>query len=76
MCGRIIAYSDGRLVKGWEERLILPAMTLNQARQRHREWLNEVETKIANIWAERNGDGQPLTRRQVRALAGEGYRGL
>ena len=45
----------------------------HEARQRFAEWLAEVEGRIATIRAAREGTGQPLTRRQARALAGEWY---
>jgi integrase len=66
-------YGDG-MAKGWEARLVLPAMGINQARQRHRAWLTEIEIRVANIRAQRCGDRQQLTPRQVRGLAGDWYR--
>jgi len=43
------------------------------ARREFHEWLSDVESKIANIRAQRNGEGQSLTRQQARGLAGEWY---
>ena len=43
------------------------------ARREFHEWLSDVEAKIANIRAQRNGEGQSLTRQQARGLAGEWY---
>ncbi|MGB8305897.1 MAG: hypothetical protein WCE36_18790, partial [Pseudolabrys sp.] len=43
------------------------------ARREFNEWLSDVEVRIANIRAQRNGEGQLLTRQQMRALAGEWY---
>jgi integrase len=43
------------------------------ARAKHREWLTEIETRIENIRAGRNGGGQSLTPMKARALAGEWY---
>ena len=43
------------------------------ARAKHREWLHEIESRIANIRARRNGGGQSLTPKDARALAGEWY---
>ena len=48
----------------------MPALT---ARAKHREWLNEIEARIANIRAERKGVGRTLSPMQARALAGEWY---
>jgi hypothetical protein len=42
-------------------------------RREFNEWLSDVEARIANIRAQRNGEGQVLTRQQTRALAGEWY---
>src|SRR5262249_7352896 len=44
------------------------------ARAKHRDWLSEIETRVANIRAERNGGGLTLTPMQARALAGEWYK--
>jgi len=56
-----------------EERLKIEPMTAVQARARHREWLSEVEARIANIRAGRKGEGRTLTPKDARALAGEWY---
>jgi hypothetical protein len=57
----------------WEERLTLEPMASAKAKARVRDWLNEIEARIANIRAERKGDGQTLTTMQARALSGEWY---
>jgi integrase len=44
------------------------------ARAQHREWLSEIESRIANIRAEKKGEGRLLTSKDARALAGEWYR--
>ena len=44
-----------------------------EARRLYREWLDEVEGRIAAITAERSGTGVALTKRDARALAGEWY---
>jgi integrase len=43
------------------------------ARAKHREWLSEIESRIANIRAARKGEGRSLTPKEARALAGEWY---
>jgi len=48
-------------------------VSLLQAKALHREWLNDVEAKIANIRAERKGEGRTLTPKEARGLAGEWY---
>ena len=51
-----------------------PASTQPQvAKQRFGEWLSQVEGQIAAIRAQRKGEGQSLTKRQARQLAGEWY---
>ncbi|WP_420966832.1 hypothetical protein [Bradyrhizobium sp. B120] len=58
-----------------EAQLKLPAGTSkHEAKTRHGEWLAEVETRIAALRAERNGEGQPLTRLNALALAGKWYK--
>jgi hypothetical protein len=57
----------------WEERLTLMPMSSAKARARHRDWLNEIEARVANIRAEQRGDGRTLTPMQARALSGEWY---
>jgi hypothetical protein len=46
---------------------------LTLATAKAREWLTEIETRITNIRAGRNGGGQELTPMKARALAGELY---
>jgi integrase len=48
-------------------------VSLSLATAKMREWLTEIENRITNIRAERNGGGQALTPMQGRALAGEWY---
>ena len=58
----------------WEARLsIAPGTPIVQARALHREWLTEIEGRIANIRAEKKGEGRLLTPKDARALAGEWY---
>ncbi len=58
----------------WEERLNTgPGVTVNLARAKEREWRTEIENRIQNIRAQRNGIGRALTPQQARALAGEWY---
>ncbi len=56
-----------------EERLKIAPMSALAARARHREWLSEIEARIANIRAGRKGEGRTLTPKDARALAGEWY---
>jgi len=56
-----------------EERLNSGPMPISLARAKHREWSSEIEARIANIRAERKGDGRTLTPKEARALAGEWY---
>jgi hypothetical protein len=59
----------------WEEKLSLPSGTSpSEAKAKHGEWLADIETRIAALRAAKNGQGQPLTRRNAHALAGEWYR--
>jgi integrase len=59
----------------WEARLSIdPGTPVLLARSRHREWLSEIESRIANIRAEKRGQGRLLTPKGARALAGEWYR--
>ncbi|WP_298870726.1 hypothetical protein [uncultured Bradyrhizobium sp.] len=44
-----------------------------EAKARLGEWEAEVETRIATLRAQRNGEGQPLTRLNAIALAGRWY---
>jgi integrase len=58
----------------WEARFNAPPGTpIRVARAKHREWLTEVESRIANIRAQRNGQGRSLSPKDARALAGEWY---
>jgi integrase len=59
--------------KRTEERLNTGPMQVLLARAKHREWSSEIETRIANIRAERKGEGRMLTPKEARALAGEWY---
>jgi integrase len=56
-----------------EERLNTGPMAISPARTKHREWSNEIEVRIANIRAERTGEGRTLTPTEARGLAGEWY---
>jgi integrase len=58
----------------WEARFHCGPMTAVVARASHREWLSEIEARIANIRAESRGEGSTLTAKQARALSGEWYR--
>src|SRR5262249_49154042 len=58
----------------WEARLTIPSGTpIRIAQAQQREWLSEIEARVANIRAERNGHGQSLTPKDARALGGEWY---
>jgi hypothetical protein len=58
----------------WEARFRAPAgIPITLARAKHREWLTEIENRVANIRAQRNGEGVSLTPKDARALAGEWY---
>jgi integrase len=50
-----------------------PAVSDVVARAKHREWLSEIEARIASIRAERMGEGRTLTPQQARGLAGKWY---
>ncbi|MHC2499486.1 hypothetical protein ACVI8K_006402 [Bradyrhizobium barranii subsp. barranii] len=57
-----------------EAHLKLPADTpRHESKVRLGEWEAEVETRIATLRAQRNGEGQPLTRVNAIALAGRWY---
>ena len=58
----------------WEAKLRLPG-TVSQAEARVRvmEWQAEVEARIEAIRSRQRGEGQALTPKQARALAGEWY---
>ncbi|WP_052026948.1 site-specific integrase [Rhodovulum sp. PH10] len=49
-------------------------MPLQHARNLCRDWESEIETRITNLRAKRDGGGHTLTVQQARALAGEWYR--
>jgi integrase len=58
----------------WEARFRAPSGTpIMLARAKHRDWLTEIESRIANIRARRNGQGLSLSPKDARALAGEWY---
>jgi hypothetical protein len=58
----------------WEERLsIAPGTPVVLVRAKHREWLTEIESRIANIRAAKKGEGRLLTPKDARALAGAWY---
>ena len=58
-----------------EAHLKLPADTSrHEAKVRLGEWEAEVETRIATLRAQRNGEGQPLTKLNAIALAGRWYK--
>jgi integrase len=57
-----------------EAHLKLPADTpKHEAKARLGEWEAEIETRIATLRAQRNGEGQPLTKLNAIALAGRWY---
>jgi hypothetical protein len=45
----------------------------HEAKARLGEWQAEIETRIATLRAKKNGEGQPLTKLDVLALAGRWY---
>jgi hypothetical protein len=58
----------------WEAQLRIPEGTPAPfAKTQHGEWLAEIETRIAAIRAQKNGEGQPLTRLNAIALTGRWY---
>src|SRR5271167_5051773 len=58
----------------WEARLSIdPGTPILLARARYREWFSEIESRIANIRAEKKGEGRLLMPKDARALAGEWY---
>jgi integrase len=65
-------YGNGR-PQQWEAWFNSGPVNLLQARAKHREWSSEIEARIANIRAERKGEGRTLTPQGARALAGEWY---
>ncbi len=58
----------------WEAWFNSGPVGILQARAKHREWSSEIEARIANIRAERKGEGQTLTPQYARMLAGEWYK--
>jgi integrase len=74
---RDVADDYGRLFgKGkaqWEAWFNSGPASFLTAKQRHRDWSNVIEARIANIRAERKGDGRILTPQEARALAGDWY---
>ena len=57
-----------------EAHLKLPGDTPHsEAKIRNAEWTAEIETRIATLRAQQNGEGQPLTRLNAIALAGRWY---
>jgi integrase len=61
---------------GWEARFIVGPMSELAARVQHRDWLNDWDTRIDNVRANRKGEGQTLSDRAARALAVDWYRWL
>jgi hypothetical protein len=58
----------------WEARLsIAPGTPVLHARAQYREWLSAIESRIANIRAEKKGEGRLLSPKEARALAGDWY---
>lgn len=58
----------------WEAQLHIPEGTpVPFAKTQHGEWLAEIETRIAALRAQKNGEGRPLTRLNAIALAGRWY---
>jgi hypothetical protein len=58
----------------WEAQLRLPGDTAkHEAKKQLAEWTAEIETRIAALRAQRNGEGQPLTKLNAVALAGRWY---
>ena len=57
-----------------EAKFFAPAgVKAHEAKRLFGEWLSEVEGQIANIRAQRRGEGIALTRQAACALAGEWY---
>jgi hypothetical protein len=57
----------------WEAWFNSGPESLLKAKAKHRNWLSEIEARIANIRAERTGEGRTLTPHMARALAAEWY---
>jgi integrase len=60
--------------KSAEERLSIRPTDASSARREAQEWGAEIDTRFENIRAVRTGSGQPLSRKQALALAGEWYK--
>jgi hypothetical protein len=57
-----------------EAHLRLPRDTPHhEAKTQHAEWIAGIETRIATLRAQSNGEGQPLTKLNAIALAGRWY---
>ena len=65
-------YGDG--APQWEAWFNSGDVDRLKAQALHREWLSEIEARIANIRAEGKGEGHTLTPQGARALAGEWYK--
>jgi hypothetical protein len=74
---RDVAEAYGRLFgpgkTQWEAWFNSGPVSFLTAKQRHRDWSNLIEGRIANIRAERKGEGRTLTAQEARALAAEWY---
>lgn len=58
----------------WEAKFSSPPDVKNaDAKARFAEWLSEIETRITTLRAIKAGEGQPLTKLNALALAGEWY---
>jgi integrase len=57
----------------WEARWTCEAVSVGLARQKHREWLTEIEGRIDGLRSDRKGTGRLLTPKEARRLAGEWY---
>jgi integrase len=57
-----------------EERLSIKPTDASGARREAQEWGAEIDTRFGNIRAARTDNGQPLSRKQALALAGEWYK--
>lgn len=57
----------------WEAWFNSGPVPIGLVRAKLREWLSDIEARIANLRAERKGEGHTLSPMQARALAGEWY---
>jgi integrase len=57
----------------WEERFNSGPATSTLATAKARDWLNVIDARIANLRAERRGEGRTLTPKEADALCGEWY---